>query len=53
MLRQSYDGRTGEPFDNRVSVGVHVMIKLHHMVDDKLHAFSRTLLNRYSTATWR
>jgi len=35
-----YDGRTGEPFDNRVSVGVMYMIKLHHMVDDKLHARS-------------
>ena len=33
-----YDGRTGEPFDNRISVGVMYMIKLHHMVDDKLHA---------------
>ncbi len=33
-----YDGRTGEPFDNRVSVGVMYMLKLHHMVDDKLHA---------------
>ncbi len=37
---QLYDGRTGEPFDNRVSVGVMYMIKLHHMVDDKLHARS-------------
>lgn len=35
-----YDGRTGEPFDNKVSVGVMYMIKLHHMVDDKLHARS-------------
>ena len=35
-----YDGRTGEKFDNRVSVGVMYMIKLHHMVDDKLHARS-------------
>jgi DNA-directed RNA polymerase subunit beta len=35
-----YNGRTGEPFDNRVSVGVMYMIKLHHMVDDKLHARS-------------
>ncbi len=35
-----YDGRTGEPFDHRVSVGVMYMIKLHHMVDDKLHARS-------------
>ncbi|EHL76280.1 MULTISPECIES: DNA-directed RNA polymerase subunit beta [Bacillus] len=35
-----YDGRTGEPFDNRVSVGIMYMIKLAHMVDDKLHARS-------------
>ena len=35
-----YNGRTGEPFENRVSVGVMYMIKLHHMVDDKLHARS-------------
>ena len=35
-----YNGRTGEPYDNRISVGVMYMIKLHHMVDDKLHARS-------------
>ncbi|CAM5185650.1 DNA-directed RNA polymerase subunit beta OS=Lysinibacillus sphaericus OT4b.31 OX=1285586 GN=rpoB PE=3 SV=1 [Lysinibacillus sphaericus] len=35
-----YDGRSGEPFDNRVSVGIMYMIKLAHMVDDKLHARS-------------
>ena len=35
-----YDGRTGEAFDNRIAVGVMYMIKLHHMVDDKLHARS-------------
>lgn len=35
-----YDGRTGEAFDNRVSIGYMYMIKLHHMVDDKLHARS-------------
>ncbi len=35
-----YDGRTGEPFENRIAVGVMYMIKLHHMVDDKLHARS-------------
>ena len=35
-----YDGRTGEKFDHRISVGVMYMIKLHHMVDDKLHARS-------------
>lgn len=33
-----YDGKTGEPFDQRISVGVMYMIKLHHMVDDKIHA---------------
>jgi DNA-directed RNA polymerase subunit beta len=33
-----YDGRTGERFDDRISVGVMYMIKLVHMVDDKLHA---------------
>ena len=35
-----YDGRTGEPFDHRIAVGIMYMIKLHHMVDDKLHARS-------------
>ncbi len=35
-----YDGKTGEPYDNRVTVGVMYMIKLDHMVDDKLHARS-------------
>jgi DNA-directed RNA polymerase subunit beta len=35
-----YDGRTGEPFDNRVSVGISYMLKLSHMVDDKIHARS-------------
>ena len=33
-----YNGKTGEPFENRVAVGVMYMIKLDHMVDDKLHA---------------
>ncbi len=32
------NGRTGEPFENRINVGVMYMVKLHHMVDDKLHA---------------
>ena len=32
------NGRTGEPFENKINVGVMYMVKLHHMVDDKLHA---------------
>ena len=43
-----YDGKTGEPFENRVSVGVMYFIKLHHMVDDKLHARS---IGPYSLVT--
>ena len=35
-----YDGRTGEPFDNRVTVGYMHYLKLHHLVDDKIHARS-------------
>ena len=35
-----YDGRTGEPFENKVNVGIMYFIKLDHMVDDKLHARS-------------
>src|SRR5690554_417897 len=35
-----YDGRTGEPFENRVTVGQVYMVKLAHMVDDKIHARS-------------
>ncbi len=35
-----YDGRTGEPFDNKITVGVAYMLKLHHLVDDKIHARS-------------
>lgn len=37
---QLYDGLTGEPFEERTSVGVMHMLKLHHMVDDKIHARS-------------
>ena len=37
---QLYDGLTGEPFNERTSVGVMHMLKLHHMVDDKIHARS-------------
>ena len=35
---QLYDGRTGEPFDQRTTVGYMLIIKLHHLVDDKIHA---------------
>ena len=35
-----YDGRTGEPFDQRVTVGYLYYLKLHHLVDDKIHARS-------------
>ena len=41
MVRYTlYDGRTGETFDNRITVGYMYMLKLHHLVDDKLHARS-------------
>ena len=33
-----YDGRTGDPFDNPVTVGIMYYLKLHHLVDDKIHA---------------
>ncbi|MCZ6620300.1 MAG: DNA-directed RNA polymerase subunit beta, partial [Deltaproteobacteria bacterium] len=35
-----YDGRSGEPFDGQVTVGIMYMMKLHHLVDDKIHARS-------------
>ena len=37
---QLYDGRTGEPFENRTTVGIMYMLKLHHLVIDKMHARS-------------
>ncbi|GKT08347.1 DNA-directed RNA polymerase subunit beta [Desulforhabdus sp. TSK] len=43
-----YDGRTGEPFDQPVTVGVMYMLKLHHLVDDKIHARS---IGPYSLVT--
>ncbi len=45
---QLYDGRTGEPFEHRVTVGYMYMIKLHHLVDDKIHARS---VGPYSVVT--
>ena len=43
-----YDGRTGEPFDQAVTVGIMYMMKLHHLVDDKIHARS---IGPYSLVT--
>ncbi len=43
-----HDGRTGEPFDRRVTVGYIYMLKLHHLVDDKIHARS---IGPYSLVT--
>ena len=45
---QLYDGRTGEPFDNKVTVGYMYYLKLHHLVDDKIHARS---IGPYSLVT--
>jgi DNA-directed RNA polymerase subunit beta len=43
-----YDGRSGEPFDSKVTVGIMYMLKLHHLVDDKIHARS---IGPYSLVT--
>jgi len=43
-----FDGRTGEPFDQEVTVGIMYMLKLHHLVDDKIHARS---IGPYSLVT--
>jgi len=43
-----YDGRTGEVFDNKITVGMIYMMKLHHLVDDKIHARS---IGTYSLVT--
>jgi DNA-directed RNA polymerase subunit beta len=43
-----YDGRTGEPFNQSVTVGIMYMLKLHHLVDDKIHARS---IGPYSLVT--
>jgi DNA-directed RNA polymerase subunit beta len=43
-----YDGRTGEPFDGQITVGTMYMLKLHHLVDDKIHARS---IGPYSLVT--
>jgi DNA-directed RNA polymerase subunit beta len=43
-----YDGRTGEPFDQPITVGIMYMMKLHHLVDDKIHARS---IGPYSLVT--
>ena len=45
---QTFDGRTGNKFDNRVTVGVMYVLKLHHLVDEKIHARS---IGPYSLVT--
>ena len=51
---QLYDGRTGDPFDNKVTVGYMYMLKLHHLVDDKIHARSTgPLLSGHAAASGR
>ena len=45
---QLYDGRTGDPFDRPVTVGYKYLLKLHHLVDDKIHARS---IGPYSLVT--
>jgi DNA-directed RNA polymerase subunit beta len=43
-----FDGRTGKPFDEKITVGTMYMLKLHHLVDDKIHARS---IGPYSLVT--
>ncbi len=48
LLREAIDGRTGDAFDRKVTVGYIYMLKLHHLVDDKIHARS---IGPYSLVT--
>jgi DNA-directed RNA polymerase subunit beta len=48
-----YDGRTGEPFHQKTTVGYMYMLKLHHLVDDKIHARARALLAHHPAAAGR
>ena len=49
-----FDGRSGEPFPDPVSVGYMYILKLHHLVDDKIHARShRPLLDDHAAAPGR
>ena len=47
-----YDGRTGEPFDNLVTVGYPYYLKLHHLVDDKIHARSTAPTHWSPSSPW-
>lgn len=47
-----YDGRTGEPFDRQVTVGYIYMLKLHHLVDDKIHARSIGRTRSLPSSRW-
>ena len=47
-----YDGRTGERFDNKVTVGYVYFLKLHHLVDDKIHARSTGPYSLVTSSPW-
>ena len=49
---QLWDGRTGEPFDRKVTVGYIYMLKLHHLVDDKIHARSIGPYSLVTSSRW-
>ena len=46
------DGRTGEKFDNPITVGVMYFLKLHHLVDDKIHARSTVRIHSLPSSPW-
>ena len=48
-----WDGRTGEQFDRKVTVGIIYMLKLHHLVEDKIHARSTGPYSLSNTTTFR
>ncbi len=54
VRRTLFDGKSGEPFDHDVTVGIMYMLKLHHLVEDKIHARShRSVLARHPAAARR
>ena len=47
-----FDGRTGYPFDQPVTVGYPYILKLVHLVDDKIHAFTGLFISNTATTWW-